>query len=54
VRRIRSSTTGSEPAPVLGHNELVHPPTGLRGAVVLNNRVSMRPILVDLTRRDLA
>lgn len=51
--RTHSYTTGSETVPVLGHNELANPPSGIRGAVVINNRMSMRPILIDLTRPDL-
>ena len=39
--------------PVLGVNEIRNPPTGTRGAVVVNDRISSRPILVDLTREDL-
>ena len=44
---------GSSTVPVLGHNELANPPTGQFGATVLNNRLSIRPVLVDLTRLDL-
>jgi len=43
----------SESVPVLGHNELTHPPAGRFGATVLNQRLSARPILIDLARSDL-
>jgi hypothetical protein len=39
--------------PVLGAAELAGPPTGRRGATVINTRLSPRPVLVDLTRGDL-
>lgn len=43
----------SASTPVMGDNELRTPPTGRFGAVVVNNNISPRPILVDLTRADL-
>lgn len=46
-------TLSSSPTPVMGENELRSPPSGRFGAVVINNNISRRPILVDLTRPDL-
>ncbi|NNN15363.1 MAG: type IV secretory system conjugative DNA transfer family protein [Acidimicrobiaceae bacterium] len=46
-------TSNINTVPVLGHNELSNPPTGIRGATVVNNRLSRRPVLVDFTRPDL-
>lgn len=46
-------TLSSAPAPVMGDNELRSPPSGRFGAVVVNNNISRRPILVDLTRHDM-
>lgn len=52
----RSSSFGlsSSTVPVMGHSELRSPPAGKYGAVVINSNLSSRPILVDLTRADLA
>jgi type IV secretory pathway TraG/TraD family ATPase VirD4 len=51
--RASNFNVDSELVSVMGHNELVNPPSGPFGATVINNRLSSRPILVDLTRDDL-
>jgi len=40
--------------PVLGRTELANPPGGDYSAIVHCRHLSPKPILVDLTRRDLA
>lgn len=52
--RSRTYNVDSERVAVMGHNELYNPPFGRYGATVINNRVSTRPVLVDLTRADLS
>jgi len=49
----RSVTRSSAASPVLGVRELTDPPWGPRTAVVHVSTVVGRPILVDLTRREL-
>lgn len=51
--RTRSYGADSETVPVLDHNALFNPPSGRWGATVVNNRLSPRPVLVDLGRSDL-
>ncbi|MGY2126957.1 type IV secretory system conjugative DNA transfer family protein [Blastococcus sp. SYSU DS0617] len=52
--RSTSYTRDSETVPVLDHAALRHPPAGRFGATLLNDQISQRPVLIDLTRPDLS
>jgi type IV secretory pathway TraG/TraD family ATPase VirD4 len=52
--RSTSFTRDSETVPVLDHAALRYPPAGRFGATLLNDQISQRPVLIDLTRHDLA
>jgi type IV secretory pathway TraG/TraD family ATPase VirD4 len=51
--RSTSYTHDSESVPVLDHVALRYPPSGPFGAVLLNDQVSTKPVLIDLIRSDL-
>lgn len=51
--RSTSHTRDAETVPVLDRAALKDPPSGIRGAVLVNDQVSPRPVLIDLTRSDL-